>query len=256
MVTNNAWNSQNPAQVAKGGTGVATMTTAYGVVCAGTTATGALQNAGAGLTGQPLVSGGAAALPTYGTLPIAGGGTGVASFGTSNGIVVFNGTNLVNYAGPQISSSGVYTNTYQVAFNAGLSVTVNNVTGNNTKYNIVFDSIVYNVGGGYNAGTGFFTAPVTGTYELLFRYNFNGITSSHTSCEIGFYYNNTPAYNMAKRYNPYNISVSGGVIDTFIFTGKMNSGDTYGSWIEVDNGTKVINLLGENGNEFRGVLLS
>jgi len=52
--------------VAQGGTGVAT-TTAYGVLTGGTTATGAFQNAGAGLAGQALLSGGAAALPAYST---------------------------------------------------------------------------------------------------------------------------------------------------------------------------------------------
>lgn len=51
--------------VGGGGTGVSTLTTAYGVVCAGTTATGALQNAGAGTAGQGLVSNGAAALPSF-----------------------------------------------------------------------------------------------------------------------------------------------------------------------------------------------
>lgn len=51
--------------VGGGGTGLTTLTTAYGVVCAGTTATGALQNAGAGNDGQILTSGGAAALPSY-----------------------------------------------------------------------------------------------------------------------------------------------------------------------------------------------
>lgn len=51
--------------VTGGGTGLATLTTAYGVVCAGTTATGALQNAGAGTAGQGLVSNGASALPSF-----------------------------------------------------------------------------------------------------------------------------------------------------------------------------------------------
>ncbi len=50
--------------VAGGGTGIAT-TTAYGVLCGGTTGTGAFQNAGAGTSGQVLVSGGASALPAY-----------------------------------------------------------------------------------------------------------------------------------------------------------------------------------------------
>ena len=68
-----------PVTVPLGGTGVITNTTAYGVLCAGTTATGAQQNAGAGTTGQALVSGGASALPSFGTLGVAGGGTGVVT---------------------------------------------------------------------------------------------------------------------------------------------------------------------------------
>ena len=51
--------------VTDGGTGLSTFTTAYGVVCAGTTATGALQNAGAGTARQILISGGASALPSF-----------------------------------------------------------------------------------------------------------------------------------------------------------------------------------------------
>jgi hypothetical protein len=50
-----------------GGTGVAT-TTAYGVLCGGTTATGVFQNAGAGSATQVLTSNGAAALPTWADL--------------------------------------------------------------------------------------------------------------------------------------------------------------------------------------------
>lgn len=55
------------AVVAGGGTGVATMTTAYAPVCAGTTATGALQVASTGLSssGFILTSTGASSLPTF-----------------------------------------------------------------------------------------------------------------------------------------------------------------------------------------------
>ena len=60
--------SANPAfgtaVVAGGGTGL-TSTTAYGVLCGGTTTTGNLQNAGAGSAGQVLTSNGASALPTW-----------------------------------------------------------------------------------------------------------------------------------------------------------------------------------------------
>jgi hypothetical protein len=65
MPTNNSWNSQNPAQVAKGGTGLSS-TTAYSVLCGGTTTTAALQNvSGVGSAGNVLTSQGAAALPQW-----------------------------------------------------------------------------------------------------------------------------------------------------------------------------------------------
>lgn len=55
-----------PITVPFGGTGIAT-TTAYGVICGGTTATGVFQNAGAGSPGQTLTSNGPAALPSWAT---------------------------------------------------------------------------------------------------------------------------------------------------------------------------------------------
>jgi hypothetical protein len=48
-----------------GGTGRATLTTAYGILTAGTTATGATQTLAAGTAGQYLISGGSAAVPTW-----------------------------------------------------------------------------------------------------------------------------------------------------------------------------------------------
>lgn len=54
--------------VNQGGTGVTTNTTAYSVLCAGTTATGAIQStAGVGTFGQTLTSNGASSLPTMQT---------------------------------------------------------------------------------------------------------------------------------------------------------------------------------------------
>jgi len=57
--------------VSNGGTGVATMTTAYAPVCAGTTATGALQVASTGLStsGYVLTSTGSGSLPTFQAVP-------------------------------------------------------------------------------------------------------------------------------------------------------------------------------------------
>lgn len=62
-----------PVPVTEGGTGVATLTTAYAVVCAGTTATGPVQTiASVGSAGDVLTSNGAGALPSMQAAP--GGG--------------------------------------------------------------------------------------------------------------------------------------------------------------------------------------
>lgn len=57
----------NALDVAAGGTGRSTSTTAYGLIAAGTTATGDLQTLAAGATTQILVGGGASALPVWTT---------------------------------------------------------------------------------------------------------------------------------------------------------------------------------------------
>lgn len=63
-ITTGVWNGTD-VSVAAGGTGLSA-TTAYAVLCGGTTSTGALQSiAGVGTAGQLLTSNGAGALPTF-----------------------------------------------------------------------------------------------------------------------------------------------------------------------------------------------
>lgn len=83
--------------VADGGTGVSTMTTAYAPVCAGTTATGALQVASTGLgtSGFVLTSNGSAALPSFQVLP-AGGLTWNSVAGTTQAMAANNGYFTLN----------------------------------------------------------------------------------------------------------------------------------------------------------------
>ena len=69
MATINSINSSKPIEVAKGGTGKATLT-AYAILCGGTTATGAIQSvASVGTADQVLTSNGAGALPTFQDAP-------------------------------------------------------------------------------------------------------------------------------------------------------------------------------------------
>lgn len=69
-----------PVTVPNGGTGVVTLTTAYGVLCAGTTATGNVQTLSAlGASGTVLTSNGAGALPSFQAASSAGGLTFIAT---------------------------------------------------------------------------------------------------------------------------------------------------------------------------------
>jgi hypothetical protein len=81
--------SNSPVTVAQGGTGRVTSTIAYGLLAAGTTATGVQQTLATGSGGQILRSGGSGALPSYSTA------TYPAVAGTARKMVVSDGTNLV-----------------------------------------------------------------------------------------------------------------------------------------------------------------
>lgn len=101
--------------VANGGTGLTT-TTAYSVLCGGTTSTGALQSvSGVGTSGQVLTSNGAGALPTWqaaaggsfswGATASAGTGTGLAlSVGASAASATTGFSYIVNNTQTQIAT--------------------------------------------------------------------------------------------------------------------------------------------------------
>lgn len=181
-------------------------------------------------TGVPLISQGSSADPAFGTASIAGGGTNATSFTQTNGIVTYNGTSLVNYAGPQINSSGIQTNTTQPAFLA-TGGAVNNVLGTTTSYLLgsaaamteIFDqNSDFNPGDG--AGTpATFTAPVTGKYYLSIQCRTGGYVAS-TQCSFRIITSNRNYLGAA--FNPQYRSTGSGVILAFSVLADMDAGDT------------------------------
>lgn len=112
--------------VAQGGTGLST-TTAYGLIAAGTTATGNFQQvSGTGTSGQLLTSNGAGALPTWQT-PAAG-----FSAAADN---TFTGTQT--FAGTSSKLAEVLTNAAEV-----VTVSATAATGT-INYNITTQSVLY-----------------------------------------------------------------------------------------------------------------
>ena len=101
----------------EGGTGVNTMTTAYAPVCAGTTATGNLQDAGTGLStsGYVLTSNGASAVPSFQATGAAAGGLVLIATASASNQVTLNFDN-------KLTSSY---NNYFILFNNVLGVTNN-----------------------------------------------------------------------------------------------------------------------------------
>ncbi len=78
-MTTNAWNSNVPVEIEKGGTASTSFNT-YGPVVAGSTSTSALTSVSpSATTGIPLVSQGSSANPSFSTAVVAGGGTGATS---------------------------------------------------------------------------------------------------------------------------------------------------------------------------------
>lgn len=125
--------------VAGGGTGAASFT-AYSVICAGTTSTGAFQNvSGVGTSGQVLTSNGASALPTWQNAT-GGGITWNTTSGTSatlaaNNAYFANNASLVTFSLPVSSSVGdTYIISYQgsggwaVAQNSGQKINFGSVS--------------------------------------------------------------------------------------------------------------------------------
>jgi len=117
--------SNTAVTVAQGGTGRATSTTAYGLIAAGTTATGAHQTLAAGATTAILVGGGASALPQWTTATGSGSpvrataptvenatvnGATVASVGSGNGTAAANAITVTGATGGATSAgSGTVT---------------------------------------------------------------------------------------------------------------------------------------------------
>jgi hypothetical protein len=100
------WNATDIA-VADGGTGRSTSTTAYGLIAAGTTATGAHQTLATGATTDILVSGGSAAIPVWTTAtgtgaPVRAGSPALTGSPTTNAL------NIGYLEIPQNSQSAAY----------------------------------------------------------------------------------------------------------------------------------------------------
>jgi hypothetical protein len=176
--------------VSNGGTGVAS-TTAYAVLCGGTTSTGALQSiAGVGTSGQVLTSNGAGALPTFQS--------------TASGIK----TVTVNLTNAQIKA---LITTPITAISAGGAGTIISVIS-------VVSHFIY---GGSNA----FTQAQSADISLWYGSNSSASNRLFPLQTFAIYSGTTSAYNVFEAANPANLSFTQTIASNTAIVITLPSGD-------------------------------
>ena len=140
----------------------------------------------------------------------------------------------------------------QPAFQAGLSVAQNSVTGDGTYYTVQFPVVIYDTQGNFNSGTGVFTAPATGIYLFNIDITSNGYNASHVLMFVDIVANGT-IYRGSNCSGAAVRNSANGVELPFSAQIPLTSGQTCFAKIQVSGGTKIINVL--MGSTFSGVLL-
>lgn len=156
MATINSWGSNNPAQVAKGGTGNNQFTNLNQVIIGGSTATGALQQVAGGTAGQVLTATGTTSAPIW------------ADIGSAATTCAFRGY---------------------------LSTDDWNCTGDGTEFVVGSGNpytIELNIGSNFSTD-GYFTAPTDGYYVLYMSLQYRSTASSTAQETIGWIATGTSA---------------------------------------------------------------
>ena len=182
-----------------------------------------------------------------------GSTTGAASMALKYGTADFT---LASATGTIMAAldTGEVTKPLQPLFNASLSATQNNVTGNGTVYTVIYDTETTDVNSDYNNATGVFTAPVTGKYFLTARNFATGIgvqTTGQTNIST------TPANYGVGYQSPVgsaaaggNLSLGGGIVVA------LTAGDTATATMTYSGSTQTVGALGSGASFFMGYLIA
>lgn len=145
----------------------------------------------------------------------------------------------------------------QPKFQAYNNVPVANVTGDGTNFDITFNTVDYDIGGGFASPN--YTLPQDGTYLFNASIVLTGLTSSHTSGQI-YMKSSTGETQYGMRFNPWAMSDGGNVAIEANGQFKGSAGDQISLTVQVSNGTKVVNIYGaaltSEPSSFQGILLN
>ena len=255
MPTNNAWNSLNPAQVARGGTGRNTIT-AHNVMIGANTNPVSLAAPGI-LAGIPLVSQATGLDPQFGTAVVAGGGTGATTFnpycvvcggtaaqnplqsvattGTAGQVLTSGGPGVLPHWGP--GGGGVLGTVYAI----GQSGTSYNLTGANNEVQVVLNPYVDPFG---LWASPWFVCPVKGMYLVIANIQIYD-SGNHTAAKSGILLNGLGSTIGGEEINPNNAKLADGsnkFTQTFMSLVPGNIGDLFGASIQANGGSYALTV--------------
>lgn len=143
------------------------------------------------------------------------------------------------------STAGEVTMPLQPAFLAVLNTGTSDVTGDSTSYTIIYDTEVFDQNSDYNLGTGTFTAPVTGKYQIQNVVRLvNGTSINNTSYSSIITSNNT--------YRTFTfLTTATRLMTSTSVLADMDAGDTFTVIVNAtDSGGKIDDLGGSASGEY------
>ena len=186
---------------------------------------------------------------------IADGGTAATSFGTTNGVVKYDGSKLVTSATATYNASNVFNNTAQPAFSYFLTAETGDVTGDGTQYQIGIapDPLtkIFDQANNFDNGSAIFTAPVNGIYQITVMVDFHGGVKEVMN--IAIVTTNRTYYPNSTR----TATTSGEVNINATVLADMNAGDTayilVSSNLAAGGGSKTVSLMGDSSLFLTGI---
>jgi len=128
------------------------------------------------------------------------------------------------------------------AFFAYNSAAILNVTGDNTDYSIIFNTILYDLLGEFNTTTGKFTTVTTGTYDFGGIVFLDGLLAGHTAVRVRLVTSNRTF--LLQFQNPAPLLIGGMLSLNWNCPGvDMDAGDTAEVQVTVYFGTKVVDIF-------------
>ena len=241
---------QLPWTVSNGGTGVNTLTTAYGTLCAGTTATGTVQTVAPGTTAHPLVSAGNAALPSYALLTVPGGGTGLATATTAYAPICAGTTATGAF---QAASTGLSTSGYVLTSTGASSLPTFQATGATAGGLVLIATATASSSASIS-----FAGDLTATYnqyQITFDNVLPGTNTALLQMLVG--YGSTPTYlssgyiGNAMYANGSSVATSGTAASYFALTLGLLSAGTQGGFgnyllVDCNDATNTKSIIGSS----------